>query len=643
MRRLSRTRENRRVKDVGASWNDGDMRSRAALTSVPAAQASARKARGAFFTPAPVAEFMVRWAVRDPLDRIMDPSCGDAAFLLPATARIAELIMAVPDSSKADANRPSGEYASAENHRPTGNPGPADAVVSRSDPAESAPSPSPQEWAKMSAPIATRIVHPTIVHGVDIHEPTAREAEQAIARAGGAAKIIIDDFFNLPPEPVYDAVIGNPPYIRYQGFRGTARARAQEAALRAGVSLTALASSWAAFVIHASQFLRPGGRMGFVLPAELLSVNYAGPVRRFLFENFGSVELVLFERQIFPDAEADVVLLMADRFGERTDSATIRQVPDAAHLDDDVLPLRWAPPDPTAKWTGILVEPDTQALLSRLLSHGTFTPLSYWGDTKLGAVTGGNKYFTLSPSRVRELGLTKRDLVRVSPPGSGHLRGLELSSAGLASLSRSGKSTWLFHPGKPLSRAAAAYVQAGHKAGVDQAYKCRVRSPWYTVPLLPIPDLLLTCMNADTPRLTTNSARVHHLNSIHGVYLTGACTELGRELLPLASLNSVTLLSAEITGRSYGGGILKLEPREAGTWMMPSPTLVGERAAELRGVRGFVATKLAQGKLLEAVASVDDVLFGAEDSLSTTELKAIRVTRENIANRRMRRGRKNGR
>lgn len=80
-----------RAEHVGGPWNDRRMTSGAALSSVPAVWAQDRKARGAFFTPAPIAEFMVRWAVRNALDRIMDPSCGDAAFLLPATHRLAEL------------------------------------------------------------------------------------------------------------------------------------------------------------------------------------------------------------------------------------------------------------------------------------------------------------------------------------------------------------------------------------------------------------------------------------------------------------------------------------------------------------------------------------------------------------------------
>lgn len=55
-----------------------------------------------------------------------------------------------------------------------------------------------------------------------------------------------------------------------------------------------LALSWAAFAVHAALFLRPGGRMGPVLLAELLSVNYAAEVRRFLFGSFARVDLMLF-------------------------------------------------------------------------------------------------------------------------------------------------------------------------------------------------------------------------------------------------------------------------------------------------------------------------------------------------------------
>lgn len=132
------------------------------------------------------------------------------------------------------------------------------------------------------------------LNGIELHEASARHAASVVAASGWHAQITTADFFTVEPAGVHDVVVGNPPYVRYQDFNGEARLRGRAAALRAGVALSGLASSWAAFTVHAALFLRPGGRLGLVLPAELLTVNYAAEVRRFLMQRFRSVRLVLF-------------------------------------------------------------------------------------------------------------------------------------------------------------------------------------------------------------------------------------------------------------------------------------------------------------------------------------------------------------
>jgi hypothetical protein len=253
-------------------------------------------------------------------------------------------------------------------------------------------------------------------------------------------------------------------------------------------------------------------------------------------------------------------------------------------------------------------------------------------------VTGNNRFFALSPERVAELGLPRSEVRRLSPPGSAHLRTLALTARALAQLGREGQATQLFRPGPRPSAAALAYIEAGERAGVDCAYKCRVRKTWYQVPLLAPADLLLTCMNADTPRLTANEAGALHLNSVHGVYLGEEVRELGRELLPVASLNSATMLDAELVGRAYGGGILKIEPREADRWSVPSPELVAERADELRAVKPEAARLLRRGERARATALVDEALLVRTGLLAADEAAALREARDELALRRTRRG-----
>ncbi len=320
-----------------------------------------------------------------------------------------------------------------------------------------------------------------------------------------------------------------------------------------------------AFTVHAALFLKRGGRLGLVLPAELLSVNYAGEVRRFLMQRFARVQLVLFNERVFPGVLEEIVLLLADGYeGGPADYCELQQVRTAADLAGTApLTRRWKPNPIQGKWTSSLLSVSAVDAYAALECGGQFTTLQCWGETTLGMVTDNNKFFALTEPRVMELGLRSDELLPLSPPGSRHLRGLAFTVALFRDMATVGAATRLFRPGREPSPAARRYIESGERLGVNTAYKCRVRSPWWRVPLVPPADLLITYMNADSPRLCANHARVHHVNSVHGVYLRPELRELGLDLLPLGALTSMTLLGAETVGRAYGGGMLKLEPKEA--------------------------------------------------------------------------------
>jgi adenine-specific DNA-methyltransferase len=538
-----------------------------------------RKARGAFFTPPELAQYVTDWAVRSTSDRVLEPSCGEAAFLLSAVRRLTALR--------------------------TSTPGPA---LPRLD-------------------------------GVELHQPSAEQARALLAAAGVDACIQVGDFFEIQPTGAYDAVVGNPPFVRYQDFAKAGRARSREAALRAGVPLNGLASSWAAFTVHATLFLRPGGRLGLVLPAELLSVNYAAPVRRFLLESFERVDLVVFHERVFPEVLEEVVLLLAEGYQQGPSThCSIYEAHNADDLGAGLSSRRWRPATREGKWTPSLMPADSLEVYASVGNAEHFTVLQTWGETTLGMVTGNNKYFALSPAQAAALTLATTDVLPLSPPGSRHLRTLSLSHQALKDLGTSGSATLLFRPPAVPSAAAREYVRLGESLGIHRAYKCRVREPWWRVPLVRPADLLLTYMNADTPRLSTNRARAHHLNSVHGVYLQDNHRRLGSNLLPLASLNSMTLLGAETVGRAYGGGMLKLEPTEADRLPVPSPSLLGALESELMGVRPAVRRFLKRGRLLDAVRLVDEVVLVDGAGLTQDQLVALRRGHLDLSTRRCARG-----
>lgn len=121
----------------------------------------------------------------------------------------------------------------------------------------------------------------------------------------------------------------------------------------------------------------------------------------------------------------------------------------------------WQPTRPQDKWTPSLLPAAALGTYSELIGGGEeFVPLETSGDTTLGMVTGNNKFFTLSPARVAELGLAPTDLLRLYPPGSRHLRGLSFTTAAWHDLGERDAATWLFRPTDEPSPAGRAHIEA---------------------------------------------------------------------------------------------------------------------------------------------------------------------------------------
>jgi len=540
-----------------------------------------RKARGAFFTPPEVTRYICDWAIRSPDDQVYEPSCGEADFLMAAGQRLRAL--------------------------------------------------------------GARKVDETLLRGAELHEDSARGALRELDAHGMSAGIDVADFFDVDLAPhQFDVIAGNPPYVRYQAFQGAARLKAQKAALAAGVKLSGLSSSWAAFTIACGELVKPDGRLGFVLPAELLSTNYGGPVRSYLTRRFRSVKLIMFDERVFPGVLAEVVLLLAEGRGPAK-HVEVSRARNLALLGDPPITY-WRPSDPEGKWTPGLLPTDAAEAYAGLLKTAAFTELDGWGKASLGMVTGNNRYFCLTADEARILGLTENELVRISPPGSRHLRGLAFGERAWEDLAEDGRRVFLFRPKHDLehemSESAAAYIEAGRMRGVQKAYKCRVRTPWWEVPGIRRPDLFLTYMNHDTPRLVTNAANVAYLNSVHGITLKAAHRALGRDVLPVAALNSVTLLGAELVGRSYGGGILKVEPKEAELLPLPSVAVVSEAREKLWALGPHLAQLLRKGDLQSAVQEVDRVLLVEHLGLKRALVRQLREAREAMFQRRVSRASK---
>jgi tRNA1(Val) A37 N6-methylase TrmN6 len=516
------------------------------------------KESGAYYTDRNVAEFLVRWAVRGPDDHVLDPSSGGGVFLAAAARRIAELGGA-----------------------------PAKQVC-----------------------------------GVELNEEAFADVRRSLGRQFGPLRLHQGDFFEFDSVSAtrlakkqlggFDAVVGNPPFIRYQRFTGQARANGLRRAAEEGVVLPQLSSSWAPFLVHSAAMLMPGGRLAMVLPYELVYARYAKPVLNYLAAQFAHVTLLTFDQPLFPEVnEATVLLLAEGKCASGSGKLLIK------HLDGPRDLLAAVHSDETRSSridARALVDGEERFDLLHL-------PLEYRevyaaarrfcgrlgsiAGVGIGYVTGANDFFHVTPENRVSYALPDAVLARTVCRGSA-LRGAIFTDEDWAAALPGGGASYLLRlDGESDLAPVQRYLRAGQRQGIAQRYKCRSRKPWYRVPNVYQADAFLTYMSGDRPRLVVNEAGVFAPNTLHVVRMRGHDVRVAT--LAILWQTSIALLSAQLEGHAMGGGMLKLEPREAERILLPltiepheSTAVLREIDALLRSGRGDDARHLADDLTLVA-------------------------------------------
>ncbi len=479
-------------------------------------EATAQKRRGGYYTPIALADYLVRWAIRSGDERILEPSCGDGNFIEAALKRIGEV-------------------------KRNTNVGPAQICVTEIDAGE-------------------------------------LKKAQSRARNCGAERADISwrcgDFFelyaDLLAEERYDVVVGNPPFIRFQYFAAASRDTAFGHLRAAGYRPTKLANAWAAFVQLSVELLKKGGRLAMVLPAELLQVGYAGQLRDRITAVFDHVVLVGFDELVFPEIQQEVVLLLAE--GKRTSTDRVSDIHTLQLRNGKALLELWSLGETvrhlpvkhsrkSMKWTSLFLTSEAFDALDSVERLKGIKKLGDYAQVDVGVVTGRNSFFVMDTEQVEKL---KVNGSMVSVVGrTSALKSIIFSNEDLRECAIRFPS-WLLNlkgvEKADISPELLEYIRAGEEKKVHEGYKCRIRPRWFDVPSVYAPDAFLFRQIHKAPFLVANRANAVSTDTIHRVRVYAG---IDIDVLCAASINSLTFAWAEVCGRSYGGGVLELEPREA--------------------------------------------------------------------------------
>jgi hypothetical protein len=153
--------------------------------------------------------------------------------------------------------------------------------------------------------------------------------------------------------------------------------------------------------------------------------------------------------------------------------------------------------------------------------------------------------------------------------------------------------------------------------------------------LVKAPDLFFTYMSHRYPRLLTNAANASFVNSMHGLRLGPDVPKWLKAALPLLVLSSVSMLGAEVYGRSYGGGVLKMEPREAASLPVPKMDVLECAWKTLKESKPRLDRELRDGRWTGVVAFIDDVLLRETLGLDGDEVTQLHEGARSLRERRL--------
>ncbi|MGB4598632.1 MAG: N-6 DNA methylase [Trichlorobacter sp.] len=534
---------------------------------------TATKLRGGYYTPINLAAFLTRWVLAKKPNDLLEPSCGDGAFV--------EALAVVGASSVK--------------------------TLTAFD-IEASETAKARRKAKKISGLQSRV------------------------HTGDFLAWSLDNY----DTERFDAAVGNPPFIRYQYLSETMQANAERIFKHFNLPFTKHTNAWVSFVISSLAMLRPEGRFAMVLPAEILHVLHAQSLRTFFCSQCSRIMIFDPQELWFDGALQGAVLVLAEKKAMPTDrcyGVSICQTKSNAFLSDDpdayFSSAEYVNGETVVgKWMKALLTHSERELLQSVVSNKDVFSFKQLAHVDVGIVTGANKFFLVSDDVVDKFGLGQ--WARPMFGRSEHVPGVIYDQKTHKTNKKIGlPANFICFPNDvqfaDLPEKVQQYILSGEAEKLHERYKCGSRTPWFSVPSVYTTPVAMLKRSHHFHRLILNSAEAYTTDTAYRIELQNVD---GKRLV-YSFINSLTALSAELEGRHYGGGVLELVPSEIEKLLIPLPQSV---IVDLKGLDKAVRTTSTP----EAIMSEQDAKILTALGLKKSEQSELLTAWLNLKRRRLR-------
>jgi len=411
-------------------------------------------------------------------------------------------------------------------------------------------------------------------HGFELFADEAKKARKRASQLKVSNTIKNADFLDhaislmSAEKAEYDAVIGNPPFIRYQYLPAKSQEKAEIIFKLEHLKFTKHTNAWVPFVISAIKVLKPGGRLGMILPAEIIHVMHAQSLRTYLGEQCSKLLIIDPEEIWFEDTLQGAIILFAEKKQDIKDHSYglgIYKVTGKGFLKENPESIFENTPringeTVQGKWTQALLMEEERVLYKSILSLNDVHKFHDIAKVDVGIVTGANKFFLVPNKVVHEYGL--ENYAHPMFGRSEHCPGLIYDEKQHQENEAKGSPTnfiLIKDELAKLPKKVKEYIALGESESLHTRYKCRIRKPWYKVPSVYSTKIGMLKRSHDIPKLILNTIEAYTTDTAYRITVKEG---IAADKLVFCFPTALTALSAELEGRHYGGGVLELVPSE---------------------------------------------------------------------------------
>ncbi|MBR4157073.1 MAG: SAM-dependent DNA methyltransferase [Bacteroidales bacterium] len=362
------------------------------------------------------------------------------------------------------------------------------------------------------------------------------------------------DYLDSDWEQKYDAIICNPPYLKFHDYNNSKYILSVNNHLN--TKLNGFTNIYTLFLLKSISQLNNGGRLAYIVPSEFLNSDYGVEVKKALLESgtLRHIIIIDFSQCAFNEAltTACILLCSKDDQSKKISFSVVNEISNLENSINNGININIDQLNPEEKWKKYYSE-------TNIIKYNNLVPFSTFAKVSRGIATGANNYFTFNKSKIERYNI-KDHCFLPCICHSADVSNQIFSNDEFTELANNDKSVFLFNGCLDnYDDHVKNYLKLGEDSGINKKYLTASRKPWYAIENRKPSPIWVSVFNRKKLKFIMNEAGVYNLTTFHCVY---NISNLDTNILFSYLITDVAKEIFMDNSRQYANGLIKFEPND---------------------------------------------------------------------------------